>query len=122
GEVDLSVPQAAMIGASLVVSLLDSNGQILGKSEDIGKTVVDGWNHYTLDTAALPEGEYKLSAELKSSAGEPIVASSGWKVISRRLARVTINSHGYCVYDVTAILPIGIFNACAHLTFMVQAV
>ncbi len=99
-------PQFAS-GAKLTVSLMAQSGQTLASwsSQEIHRHET-----FELSGPVLAEGTYQVIASVQPSVGKAIRASQPLVVIPRRLAKVTIDDQGWCVYDGKEILPLGIFN------------
>lgn len=105
GTVDLAVPAKMLDKSSVAVRLEDRAGKVV-KNIEIAPGLKDGIQSFTLKAGSLPVGDYSIVAEINGTRAKP----QEWHVIPRRLAKVTINSSGYPVYDGKAIFPMGIFN------------
>jgi hypothetical protein len=115
--VEVAVPQKALTGASLAVTLVDSAGKAHAATEV--QTPRDGANPITLTPQPLPEGNYSIVAELKPANKAGLMrVEQPWGVIPRRLARVTLTPDGFPTFDGKTIFPLGMFNGGAKMKEM----
>ncbi|MEO6436036.1 MAG: hypothetical protein ABIP55_09770 [Tepidisphaeraceae bacterium] len=108
GIVDLALSDDQRSNASLVVRVFDAGGKSHAdwKAAQLG----DGPNAFTITPPPLPEGDYRIVAELRPKQGKLLRDEQPWRIIPRHLAKVILNDAGYPVYDGKAIFPLGIFN------------
>ncbi len=109
GDVWTALKPETQSAGKLTVTLLDETGATHGSWT--APQIKFDRNEFTISTPALSEGKYKLVAEIQSKSGLPIHVDQPWFVISRRLAKVTINASGFCESDGKPIFPLGIFNS-----------
>ena len=120
GSLDVALLSSITSTATVTLSIIDSTGKtILQRTRD--GELADGGNAFKLDLPTLPLGSYKILSSIAPKTGEPIQGEQTWDVIPRKLAKVTINSDGYCVYNDQPIFGIGIFNGGAHVKEMGEA-
>jgi hypothetical protein len=117
GMLDVALEQKQMESATAKLAVVDANGKtVLERTRD--KALVDGHNAFQLVLPDLPIGSYRIVSTIKPQDGEEVRGEQDWQIIPRRLAEVTINSDGYCVYDGKPIFGIGIYNGGAHVKEM----
>lgn len=126
GEIDLAVTSEERAGATLTARLLDGQNQERAvwsgdASGDAKRGPLAGLNAFSLSSPGLPEGAYRVVVELRQRRGQPISVEQPWKIISRRQARVTLNTNGYLEQDGKVIFPLGIFNGGARMQEMGEA-
>jgi hypothetical protein len=109
GDVWTALKPETQAGGKLSVTLLDEAGTTRGTW--LAHKIQSGRNEFAISGAALPEGKYKIVAEVQPKSGQPMRVEQPWFVVPRRLAKVTINSSGFCEYDGKPIFPMGIFNS-----------
>lgn len=112
-ELDVDMPAEECRGATLRASLLDTNEKV--RAAWAGAPAAPGHTRFSLRAPDLPEGSYRLAAELQPASGTPLRIEQPWAVIPRRLAEVTLNRGGYLVQDGKTIFPLGIFNGGARM-------
>jgi hypothetical protein len=111
GRIDLALNDAQRVGATLEVRVVDAGAGAATRATWRSNSTVDGIQRFTIKPpATLPQGSYRLIAELKPASGAALKVEQPWSIIPRRLAEVTLNVAGYPVYDGKAILPLGLFN------------
>jgi hypothetical protein len=110
GLIDVAVPDEVREGATLSVRVIDSAGTLRGQWQPGGGGPQEGRREFTLKTALLPEGDYKIVATLTPMTGAPIKAEQPWQIISGVRTRVALNPRGYPEFDGKPIFPLGIFN------------
>lgn len=109
GDVWTALKPETQRNGKLTVKLVDSSNKTLATWT--APKIDPEHNTFTLNAPALPEGKYTVVAEVQPPTGQPLTHEQPFTIIPRRLARVTINSDGYCVYDQKPIFPMGIFNS-----------
>ena len=110
GLVDVAVPDDVRDGATLSVRVIDAAGTLRGQWQPGGGGPQEGRREFTLKTAPLPEGTYKIVATFTPKRGEPIKVEQPWHVIAGVQTRVTLNPRGYPEFQGKPIFPLGIFN------------
>jgi hypothetical protein len=122
GEVDLAIKNALLQGAALSVNVTDANDKsVFTFTPPSDRPLADGANPFDLKLPQLPQGDYKIVAQIKPTSGAPLQGEQPFGIIPRRLAKVTLNADGYPVYDGKAIFPMGIFNGGGHTKEMGEA-
>ncbi|HEX8521827.1 MAG TPA: hypothetical protein VF669_06185 [Tepidisphaeraceae bacterium] len=96
-------------GGELTVRLLDASSKTVATWT--ASKIDAARNTFSLSAPVLPEGKYKIVADVKAGSAPAIHQEQPFGIISRRQAKTTINEDGFPVHDGKAIFPMGIFNS-----------
>jgi hypothetical protein len=120
GTLDVAMTPQEMEAASVKLAVIDADGKtVLERARD--KELVDGHNAFQLVLPDLPLGSFTVSATIEPKTGEKFHAEQPWQIIPRKLAKVTLNSDGFCVYNGKPIFGVGIYNGGARTKEMGEA-
>lgn len=112
GIIDLSVAPVDLDGATMELRVLDGGGTIRASQvwkEADHRLRTGRPTPFELKIPGLDAGDYRIVVDFKGKE-QSLSAEQPWGVIPRRLAKVTISSDGFPVYNGKTIWPMGIFN------------